>query len=120
MNGYLRTETENGRQEWVIMEHQGPGRLIDLHTWNHFNNWAGFVNNLTIYMEILPYLDRLWLGEGFDASRVSPGFWLVEMSGLPFGLMSEIQVFRPCHQTRRQSQSPCGLRLAVLAEAEYS
>ncbi|MCZ7638534.1 MAG: DUF6067 family protein [Verrucomicrobia bacterium] len=67
-----------------------PGRLIDLHTWNHFNGWAGFANNLTIYMEILPYLDRLWLGEGFDASAVSPDFWLVEMSGLPFGLMSEM------------------------------
>ena len=50
-----------------------PGRLIDLHTWNHFNDWAGFANNLTIYMEILPYLDRLWLGEGFNASAVSPG-----------------------------------------------
>lgn len=67
-----------------------PGRLIDLHTWNHFNAWAGFANNLTIYMEILPYLDRLWLGEGFDASAVAPDFWLVEMSGLPFGLMSDM------------------------------
>ncbi len=66
------------------------GRLIDLHTWNHFNNWAGFANNLTIYMEILPYLDRLWLGEGFDANTAAPDFWLVEMSGLPFGLMSEM------------------------------
>lgn len=69
---------------------QRPGRLIDLHSWNHFNNYAGFANNLTIYMEILPYLDRLWLGEGFNASAVSPDFWLVEMSGLPFGLMSEM------------------------------
>jgi len=67
-----------------------PGRLIDLHTWNHFNGWAGFANNLTIYMEVLPFLDRLWLGEGFDANSVSPDFWLVEMSGLPFGLMSEM------------------------------
>jgi hypothetical protein len=67
-----------------------PGRLIDLHTWNHFNSWAGFANNLTIYMEILPYLDRLWLGEGFSANEASPDFWLVEMSGLPFGLMSEM------------------------------
>ncbi len=67
-----------------------PGRLIDLHTWNHFNRWAGFANNLTIYMEILPYLDRLWLGEGFDANAVTPDFWLVEMSGLPFGVMGEM------------------------------
>ena len=27
-----------------------PGRYIDLHTWNHFNGYAGFANNLTIYM----------------------------------------------------------------------
>jgi len=67
-----------------------PGRLIDLHTWNHFNGWAGYANNLTIYAEILPFLDRLWLGEGFDAGAVSPDYWLVEMSGLPFGLMSEM------------------------------
>lgn len=67
-----------------------PGRIIDLHTWNHFNGHAGFANNLTIYTEVLPYLDRLWLGEGFNASEVSPEFWLVEMSGIPFGLMSEM------------------------------
>ena len=66
------------------------GRYMDLHTWNHFNDWAGFANNLTIYMELLPYLDRLWLGEGFNASAVSAEFWLVEMSGLPFGVMSEM------------------------------
>ena len=67
-----------------------PGRYMDLHTWNHFNGHAGFANNLTIYMELLPYLDRLWLGEGFNASAGSPDFWLVEMSGLPFGVMSEM------------------------------
>ena len=66
------------------------GRYIDLHTWNHFNGHAGFANNLTIYMELLPYLDRLWLGEGFNANTVSSDFWLVEMSGLPFGVMSEM------------------------------
>ncbi len=67
-----------------------PGRLIDLHSWNHFNGYAGFANNLAMYMELLPYLDRLWLGEGFSASHASRDFWLVEMSGLPFGLMSEM------------------------------
>jgi len=66
------------------------GRYMDLHTWNHFNSHAGFANNLTIYMELLPYLDRLWLGEGFNANTAPADFWLVEMSGLPFGLMSEM------------------------------
>ncbi len=67
-----------------------PGRLIDLHSWNHFNQYAGFANNLTIYMELLPYLDRLWLGEGFSCNEAAWDYWLVEMSGLPFGLMSEM------------------------------
>ena len=67
-----------------------PGRLIDFHTWNHFNVHAAYANNLAMYMELLPYLDRLWLGEGFNASEVSPDFWLVEMSGLPFGVMAEM------------------------------
>ncbi len=67
-----------------------PGRLIDLHTWNHFNGWAGYANNLTIYMELLPYLDRLWIGEGFHCDGVAWDYWLVEMSGLPFGLMGEM------------------------------
>jgi hypothetical protein len=69
---------------------QRPGRLIDFHTWNHFNGHAGYANNLTIYMELLPYLDRLWIGEGFHCNRVSRDYWLVEMSGLPFGLMGEM------------------------------
>ncbi len=67
-----------------------PDPLIDLHTWNHFNDYAGYANNLNMYMEVLPYLDRLWLGEGFSANAAAPDYWLVEMSGLPFGLMSEM------------------------------
>lgn len=67
-----------------------PGRLIDLHTWNHFKPLGAFANNLTIYMELLPYIDRLWIGEGFNCNTADWDYWLVEMSGLPFGLMSEM------------------------------
>ncbi len=67
-----------------------PGRLIDFHTWNHYNEWAGWASNLNIYAELLPYIDRLWIGEGFSAKDAAWDFWLVEMSGLPFGLMSEM------------------------------
>jgi len=67
-----------------------PNPIIDLHSWNHFNEWAGYANNLNMYMEVLPYLDRLWLGEGFDANKASWDYWLVEVSGLPFGVMSEM------------------------------
>jgi hypothetical protein len=67
-----------------------PKRLIDFHTWNHFNDWAGYGTNLVIYQEFLPYLDRLWIGEGFPARDATPDYWLTEMSGIPFGMMSEM------------------------------
>jgi hypothetical protein len=40
-------------------------------------------------MELYPYYDGLWHGEGFNANA-SPDYMLVEMSGIPFGLMSEM------------------------------
>lgn len=67
-----------------------PGCLIDFHTWNHFNEHAGYANNMTLYMELLPYFDRLWVGEGFSSNDTTWDFFLVEMSGIPFGVMSEM------------------------------
>ncbi len=66
------------------------GRYIDFHTWNHnFNDLAGNTSCTYLYAELLPYIDKLWIGEGFDYD--SPyDFWLVEISGIPFGLMSEM------------------------------
>jgi hypothetical protein len=67
-----------------------PGRLVDIHSWNHNNSKAHFSNSLMVYMELLPYVDRLWLGEGFDSNTVSPDYWLIEMSGIPFGLNADM------------------------------
>ena len=52
------------------------------------NQWAGYANSLHLYTELLPYVDRTWIGEGFTENN-SLDFWLVEMSGIPFGLLSE-------------------------------
>lgn len=71
-----------------ILDADGHRRTVDLHSWNHMNQWAGYANSLHLYTELLPYIDRLWIGEGFKASN-TPDFWLVEMSGIPFGLTSE-------------------------------
>lgn len=71
-----------------ILDADGKRRLIDIHSWNHMNEWAGYANSLHLYLELLPYVDRTWIGEGFEANNTSD-FWLVEMSGIPFGLMSE-------------------------------
>ncbi|MDR3183483.1 MAG: DUF6067 family protein, partial [Planctomycetaceae bacterium] len=72
-----------------ILDQDGKRRLIDIHSWNHMNGYAGHANSLQLYLELLPYVDRLWLGEGFGAHNTLD-FWMVEMSGIPFGLMSEM------------------------------
>ena len=71
-----------------ILDSDGKERLIDIHSWNHMNKWAGFANSLHLYTELLPYVDQTWIGEGFPANNTAD-FWLVEMSGIPFGLLSE-------------------------------
>ena len=40
-------------------------------------------------MEHMPYLDRLWFGEYFKYEK-SPEYWLTDVSGIPFGMMSEM------------------------------
>jgi len=72
-----------------ILDRLRPGSLIDFHSWNHFNDRAGFVNCANLYMENLPFVDRIWFGEGFDYNE-SPDYWLIEISGIPFGQMGEM------------------------------
>jgi hypothetical protein len=40
-------------------------------------------------MELFPYLDSLWFGEGFDYNE-PPDYWLVEIAGIPYGLFGEM------------------------------
>ena len=65
------------------------GRRVNMHSWNHFNGLAKWSNSSIAFMELYPYYDGLWHGEGFNANA-SPEFMLVEMSGIPYGLMSEM------------------------------
>ena len=65
---------------------QRTGTMIDMHA-NHLV-WSCECP-IGYYMEHLPYINRLWLGEAFDPDS-SPEFWLIEMSGLPFGLSSDM------------------------------
>lgn len=65
------------------------GRRINMHSWNHFNELAKYANSSIAFMELYPYYNGLWHGEGFSANR-TPEFMLIEMSGIPYGLMSEM------------------------------
>lgn len=62
---------------------------IDFHQWNHYADIAGKSNCAVLYAELYPYVDKCWIGEGFDYDE-SPEFWLTEISGIPFGVMSEM------------------------------
>ncbi|MGB4973173.1 MAG: glycoside hydrolase domain-containing protein [Cyclobacteriaceae bacterium] len=72
----------------VMGSERGPG-IIDFHSANQFNERDGYNNSGNLYMEHFPYINRLWFGEYFDYD-MDPDFWLVEVSGIPFGLMGEM------------------------------
>ena len=72
-----------------ILNRTNPGAMIDLHSANQYNVRDGFANSANLYLEHFPYLDRLWFGEYFDYN-LPPEFWLIEVSGIPYGLMGEM------------------------------
>ena len=71
------------------LERNRPGSLIDLHSANQYNPRDGFASSANLYLEHFPFIDRLWFGEYFDYNS-APDYWLVEISGIPFGLMGEM------------------------------
>jgi hypothetical protein len=72
-----------------ILDRGRPGELIDLHSANQYNQRDGFASSANLYLEHFPFLNRLWFGEYFDYGS-APDYWLVEISGIPFGLMGEM------------------------------
>jgi len=83
---YDRTTMKRVRK---ILDRNRKGALIDLHSANQFNPRDGFTNSANLYLEHFPYINRLWFGEYFDYNS-SPDFWLIELSGIPFGIMGEM------------------------------
>ncbi|HTN37710.1 MAG TPA: glycoside hydrolase domain-containing protein [Arachidicoccus sp.] len=73
----------------VLTADQHPG-LIDLHSASQYDKADGYINSAMLYMELFPYLNRLWFGEKFDYEKSSKDYYLTEMSGIPFGLMGEM------------------------------
>ncbi len=77
------------RRARKIIDKYRPDGNIDMHSWNHFHKWAGFTNCLNLYMDLLPYLDKVWIGEARNYDRL-PDHWLIEVSGIPFGLTGQM------------------------------
>jgi hypothetical protein len=77
------------RRARKIIDAYRPAGRMDLHSWNHFNDMAKFASCLNLYMDLLPYFDLVWIGEGRDYDRM-PDHWLIEVSGIPFGLPGQM------------------------------
>lgn len=82
-----------------VLDRDHPRCTIDLHSWNYFKNntvdnseLAGWGNSMNLYIDNFAFIDRIWFGEGFDYD-VAPDHWLVEISGIPFGMMGEMLQF---------------------------
>jgi hypothetical protein len=72
-----------------VLDRVRPGSLIDFHSGNAFPFHDLRISPANQYMELFPYIDSLWFGEGYDYNE-SPDYWLVEISGIPFGLFSDM------------------------------
>lgn len=81
-------ERDTMKRARILLEAKG-NCLIDLHTCNHFNKSNGFGNNANMYMELMPYIDTLWIGEMYNYDN-KPDYWLVEICGTPYGLSGEM------------------------------
>ncbi len=78
------------RARKVLDRFSPRGGLIDLHSWNEFHEGGAWAHCPNIFMDSMPFVDRLWFGEGHHYSGPSADHFLVELSGIPFGLMGEM------------------------------
>jgi len=93
LDGVYVDDTALGRKAFQrahrIFEAAGKPLLADMHSWNHWHPTAGKTPSAYCYLQNFPYYHRLWYGEGFNYNTPAD-YWLVEMSGIPFGLMGEM------------------------------
>lgn len=72
-----------------VMERNNPDYRINAHIGNSYDFMDMHSSGLSVNMEHLPYVKDLWSGEFFDYDR-NPDYWLVEISGIPFGVYSDM------------------------------
>jgi hypothetical protein len=72
-----------------ILEARRPAPLVDFHSWNPFSREDSYIVSASLYMDLFPFVDRLWLGEAADYNQ-SPDAWLIQYAGIPYGVMSEM------------------------------
>lgn len=78
------------RARKVLDRYCPRGGRIDLHSWNEFHEGGAWAHCANIFMDSFPFVDRIWFGEGHHYTGPPPEHFLVELSGIPFGLMGEM------------------------------
>jgi len=68
-----------------VLDREKPGCLLDLHSNTGFSKGPA-----TQYTDFFPYIDKIWFGESFKYNKMPADNWLVEVSGIPFGLMGDM------------------------------
>jgi hypothetical protein len=84
--GYNRDIMKRVRK---VLDRTRPGCLIDFHSGNNFTFHDYRTSPANQYMAHFPYINSLWFGEGYNYNE-SPDYWLVEISGIPFGLYGDM------------------------------
>ena len=79
----------------IFRKYRKKAPFIDFHAWNPYSlsdKAADFGKTSVIVrdMHMLPHVTELWLGEGFDYENSSYEYYLTEISGIPFGIPSEM------------------------------
>lgn len=72
-----------------VLDRSADSCLIDFHSGNNFHPSYGMNSPANQYMELFPYINSLWLGEGYDYNE-GPDYWLTEIAGIPYGLYGEM------------------------------
>ena len=72
-----------------VMYRNNPNYRMNFHSGNNYDYLDNKLSPVNEYLEHLPYTSNLWFGEGYDYDS-KPDYWLTEISGIPFGLTSEM------------------------------
>jgi len=72
-----------------VMQRTDRDSRINFHSGNNYAYLDHRTSPANQYMEHFPYISNLWFGEMYDYN-LPPDYWLIEVSGLPFGLTSEM------------------------------
>ncbi len=86
--GFTRDVT---RRMAPVMQRNNPDYRLDLHSYDPWNRPGKILpySAAQKYMEHLPYMRSTWFGEYCDYSR-KPDYFLIEVSGIPFGVMNDM------------------------------